>query len=302
MNTPAGAWRLADRTDEPALRALLVPREVHATALSEKLRTPAPFRNDRDRILVHPAGRRGLDAVLFLSSSGCAMPLVDAGLEPDRVQGLMSSLRRSPLVQAFRPASCVGLEATTQALQQLAGWHPALSVRYDAMSLDAADYTPQNSGLPSCSPVAGELALPALATRTAGPGDLEALLPVARAYEMEEVETPMHPFDEAVCRANQARALARYRVRILETGGLIVARAQTNAIGYGREQLGGIIVLRQRRGRGYGRCVVTELIESILADGKGLSLFVKKGNSPARSLYETLGFRYSGDFRVDYFK
>jgi hypothetical protein len=144
--------------------------------------------------------------------------------------------------------------------------------------------------------------LPALAIRTAGPDDLEALLPAARAYEMEEVETPMHPFNEAVCRANQARALARYRVRILETEGMIVARAQTNAIGYGREQLGGIIVIRHLRGRGFGRYVVTDLVESILADGKGLSLFVKKGNNPARCLYETLGFKYSGDFRVDYFK
>jgi len=160
------------------------------------------------------------------------------------------------------------------------------------MSLDAADF----------AAVAGSGPSPDTTGRNAGTDDLEALMPLARAYEMEEVATDMHPFDEAVCRANQARSLARYRVRILETGGRIVARAQTNAVGYMREQLGGIIVLRELRGLGYGKLVVTELARSILAEGKGLSLFVKKGNVPARELYESMGFRFSGDFSVDYFR
>jgi predicted GNAT family acetyltransferase len=292
---PECTWRLVDQGDEPAIRSLLLPREIHATSLSERIRTPAPFRNERDRLLVHPAGIRRLDAVLFLSGSGCAMPLVDSGLDENRVQGLMSGLEASKTVRAFRPASCVGLETATRALQLAAGWQPVLSVRYDAMSLDAADFTP------AASAVGSSVALSGTTTRYADPDDLEALMPVARAYEMEEVATPMHPFDEAVCRANQARSLARYRVRVLEVAGRIVARAQTNAVGYAREQLGGIIVLGQFRGRGFGRRVVTELAQSILAEGIGLSLFVKKGNVPARALYEDLGFRFSGDFMVDYF-
>ncbi|MGD9939279.1 MAG: GNAT family N-acetyltransferase [Clostridia bacterium] len=292
---PEVAWRLVDQGDEPALRSLLLPREIHATSLSERIRTPAPFRNDRDRLLVHPAGIRRLDAVLFLSASGCAMPLVDPGLDEGQAQGLMSALKACKTVRAFRPASCVGLESATRALQLAMGWRSALTIRYDAMSLDAADFTPAASAVQSA------VIFSDTTTRYAVPDDLEALMPVARAYEMEEVSTPMHPYDEAVCRANQARSLARYRVRILEVDGRVAARAQTNAVGYAREQLGGIIVLSQLRGRGYGRRVVTELAASILGEGKGLSLFVKKGNVPARGLYEDLGFRVSGDFRVDYF-
>ena len=91
-------------------------------------------------------------------------------------------------------------------------------------------------------------------------------------------------------------------MRVLETEGRIVARAQTNASGYAREQLGGIIVLPQLRGRGYGRLVVAELAESILKEGRGLSLFVKKENLKARALYLSLGFKFSGNFRVDYFR
>jgi len=302
MSLSAWAWRPAVQADEAALLAFLGPREIHATALSEKIRTPAPMRHDRDLLLVHPCGKRQLDALLFLSASACAMPLVDDSLGPEGLQDLMAGLSAGGLVRSFRPASCVGLESATGVLQQALGWRPALSVRYDAMSLDAEDYTPR---IPASGPWGQAAAVPAQPgwlTRNAGPEDLEALLPVARAYELEEVATPMHPFDEAVCRANQARSLARYRVRILESEGRIVARAQTNALGYRREQLGGIIVLRQLRGRGYGRLVVTELVGTILAEGKGLSLFVKKGNSPARRLYESLGFRFSGDFRVDYFK
>jgi predicted GNAT family acetyltransferase len=291
VSMPEGAWRLVDQGDGPAIRSLLLPREIHATALSERIRTPAPFRNDRDRLLVHPAGTRRIDALLFLSASGCAMPLADTDLDQVQVQQLMAGLQGSKTLRSFRPASCVGLEAATQALQLAAGWRSALSVRYDAMSLDATDF--------AASAVPGTI--PDTITRYAFSGDLDAMMPVARAYEMEEVATAMHPFDEAVCRANQARSLARYRVRVLETGGRVVARAQTNAVGYGREQLGGIIVLREFRGRGYGRQVVTGLAASILADGKGLSLFVKKGNVAARGLYESMGFRFSGDFCVDYF-
>jgi ribosomal protein S18 acetylase RimI-like enzyme len=302
MTLPAAAWRTLDQADEPALRALVAPLEIHATALSDKLRTPEPFRNDRDRILVHSAGIDGFDAVLYLSASGCAMPIADSRLGLDRVTMLMEDLRKHPLVPGFKPASCVGLETTTRSLQQALGWKPALSVHYDAMSLDALDFTPRNADRPSSGEARVSQNLPAVRTRSAVPDDLESLLPVARAYELEEVATAMHPFDEIVCRANQARSLARYRVRILELGGRVVARAQTNAVGYRREQLGGIIVLPELRGRGYGRRVVTELAALVLAEGKGLSLFVKKGNGPARRLYESLGFRFSGDFRVDYFK
>lgn len=301
MNPAAVAWRLLDHADEPALRALLIPGEIHATALSDRMRTPAPFRGDRDKILIHSSGRDQLDALLFLSASGCAMPLVDSGLEMDRVDSLMEELRSSSLVQNFRPVSCVGLETTTWSLQQAMDWRPVLSVRFDAMSLDAMDFAPRTAGIPCYGRDGLQRDLPLWLTRKAGPEDLESLLPLARAYEIEEVATAMHPFDEAVCRANQARALARYRVRILEAGGRVVARAQTNAVGYLREQLGGIIVLPELRGRGYGRLVVTELSASILAEDKGLSLFVKKGNVPARRLYQSLGFRFSGDFRVDYF-
>jgi ribosomal protein S18 acetylase RimI-like enzyme len=295
MTMLEGAWRLVDQGDGPAIRSLLLPREVHATALSERIRTPMPFRNERDRLLVHPAGARRIDALLFLSASGCAMPLADPGLDDGQVQGLMSGLKACKTLRSFRPASCVGLETATRALQLAAGWRPALSVRYDAMSLDASDFNP------APTTVQASVAPSGTTTRYAVPDDLEAMMPLARAYELEEVATPMHPFDEAVCRANQARSLARYRVRVLEVDGRIVARAQTNAVGYGREQLGGIIVLSQLRGRGYGRRVVTELAKSILDEGKGLSLFVKKGNVPARKLYESLGFRFSGDFMVDYF-
>lgn len=75
-------------------------------------------------------------------------------------------------------------------------------------------------------------------------------------------------------------------------------------VGYARIVLGGdgtgryssVLVAPTARGRGVGRTLVTKTVEAALArdDVHRLTLRVFRHNAPARRLYESLGFTYTG--------
>jgi len=113
--------------------------------------------------------------------------------------------------------------------------------------------------------------------------------------------TAMHAFDPAACRATQAKNLKTQLVYLATVHGRVVARAQTNARGWVFDQIGGIFVDPEFRGLGLGRGVVDALVSDLAVRGRGVSLFVKKINSVARSLYLSMGFCISRDYRVSYF-
>jgi hypothetical protein len=52
---------------------------------------------------------------------------------------------------------------------------------------------------------------------------------------------------------------------------------------------------------GIARCMAEEFIASLINEGMGVTLFVKKNNVAARRLYLGLGFSVSGDYRITYY-
>jgi predicted GNAT family acetyltransferase len=44
-----------------------------------------------------------------------------------------------------------------------------------------------------------------------------------------------------------------------------------------------------------------EFIYSLVSEGRGVTLFVKKNNAPACKLYLSLGFKKRGDYRITYY-
>jgi predicted GNAT family acetyltransferase len=204
---------------------------------------------------------------------------------------LLEGLRASRIVRAYKPSACLGAADHVAALIKALRWKSALDIPYDAMRLGRTAMAIGQSGGVETRVV----------YRRALPSDLDALLPLAAEYERAEVLTRLHAFDTAACRASQAKSITRMTVFLAETGGRVVARAQTNALGFSTEQVGGVFVDPAYRGRGIGRGIMTALADDIVARGKDVSLFVKKSNLVARSLYLSMGFEIVRDYRVSYF-
>jgi len=299
----ADGWRRAGPDDMEAVRAFASPRETWATGFSGRILggddgLDLPSRG-RGGLYLHDDPGDSVNAAVLLTTTGTAFPLLGGpasgaavGKTDDAVE-VLRGVRASRVARSFAPHACVGLEPHVEALEAVMAWKPTLRVRYRSLYLDAVDWRPP-SGYAGPAP------------RRACAADLDSLLDIAEAYELEEVVTPLHRFDPDTCKAAQARSLAEHIVYLVESDGRaplrrVVARAQTNAHGWNRDQIGGVYVQPELRGRGIGAAVVSALVGDILSRGRSASLFVKKTNEQALRLYANLGFRLAGDFRVDYF-
>jgi ribosomal protein S18 acetylase RimI-like enzyme len=238
---------------------------------------------------------------VLLSSSGTAFPVLGDACEADGpgTARAIEALAKTRIGRSYKPAACVGASSQVAVLERSMRWSPEIEIEYDAMSLALDPIGPLRAGAGGARPVpvAGIAEY-----RRAGPGDLDSLLPIARAYENAEVMTALHAFDPEACRASQAKSLRVHTVYLAEVRGRVAARAQTNARGYGYEQIGGVFVEPEFRGLGIGRGVVEALVADIAARGKSASLFVKKSNAVARSMYLSMGFVPVRDYRVSYFR
>lgn len=234
-------------------------------------------------------------AVLF-SPNGTAFPLLGGRFDtggPDATEAL-ARLRPEPLVRGYRPSGCIGAAEHALALERALRWKPDLDIAYEAMRLGPeanrgrAEAREGRSGAD-------------LSWRRAARDDLEGLMPLALAYEREEVVTSLHRLDPAATRAAQERSLSSQLVYVAEKRGRIVARAQTNARGVANDQIGGVYVEPAQRGLGIGRLVVGALVADIVGKGRGATLFVKRSNATARGLYLSLGFTPEREYRIAYF-
>jgi len=88
---------------------------------------------------------------------------------------------------------------------------------------------------------------------------------------------------------------------VAELNGRLIGKINTNAATFARYQVGGVYVLPEYRGRGIARRMAVEFITSLTAQGRGISLFVKKSNPAARRVYQRIGFEILGDYRINYF-
>jgi ribosomal protein S18 acetylase RimI-like enzyme len=177
---------------------------------------------------------------------------------------------------------------TEKALGEI-GLYAAEKKDYDLMCLDRLH--------PGCHPAA----LPGLVIRKPEPEDMDALAELHAAYEQEEVLPAASEFRLAVSRMNIERIFAHEQMLVAALGGRLVGKINTNAVTFTRYQIGGVYVHPDYRGLGIARRMASEFVESLLAQGRGISLFVKKNNIAARKVYQHIGFEIIGDYRIDYF-
>jgi predicted GNAT family acetyltransferase len=203
----------------------------------------------------------------------------------------MRALAASFTARSWEPASAIGPARDVLAFERGCGYLPRVVVRYELMVCGSWKAGAASSRSPD------GLVIGRASIQHAG-----ALYPLQEAYEREEVLTPIHRFDAVACRVALERSVLEQVVLFASEGGRVVGKAGTNARGLGVDQIGGVFIVPDRRGRGIGRALMEALLDIISSEGRRAVLFVKPDNVPAIRLYRALGFATIDDFRADYFE
>ncbi|GHU62708.1 hypothetical protein FACS189445_5830 [Spirochaetia bacterium] len=265
------------------------------TACAKFLQTHSLRREDQAWRIEDPEGTiRGI----LLRSGGMLFPVFGnvQAIPPPRLMtgplgcnGLLGRnfLNRPPLyaIQGLLDDAVI-LDAALESL----GYHAAEHRDYDLMALEK----PPPGERPGAFP--RELVL-----RKPGFTDLETMLPLQAGYEKEEVLPNDAVFNPASCRLNLSTILAREQSLIACLGDRIVGKINTNAASFTRIQIGGVYVLPEYRGLGIGRRMTAAFVGELMKQGRELTLFVKKNNPAARSIYAGAGFSVIADYRISYY-
>ena len=163
-------------------------------------------------------------------------------------------------------------------------------IDYDLMYIDTL---PRDTGY--------KTGLANLIIRSARRSDLDGLSVLQAGYEQEEVLPLGAEFHPVVSRLNMEKIFANEQLLVAELGGRIVGKINTSALSYTRFQVGGVYVLPAFRSRGIARRMTAEFISMLIKQGRGVSLFVKKANRAAQSVYKRLGFKFLADYRISYY-
>jgi predicted GNAT family acetyltransferase len=289
-------WQLATCRDIDKIKRFLTPRETWATGCSDRVRKTLANGRMTPRLLnmtmILPDSEAGsLNALVFFGHNGLVFPVfgTQAATEAINLAALENYVQRRSLWTLRKPFSCIGKAGHVQSLETAFTWQSRLSISYLAMAQVEAS-TGKSNLMPA-----------GLTVRQAGLRDLEKLLPLACAYDREEVLTELHQFNPDVSRAAQLHSLRHLCVFLAEFEGRVIGRAQTNAIGFSREQIGGVYVLPEFRNKGIAGHLMNAILSQLNRRSRLASLFVKKSNPPAIRLYEHCGFVKVADYNVDYF-
>lgn len=279
-------WRRVRKDDGETIRHFLSAREdLHVASTARYLES------DSARDCAWIASDDEIRAFAFLGAGGAFLPVFTQGALEGRRARAVRAVTRCLTLHRVRSVQATAQDAAVaeEALAKLA--RSALeSVDYSLMGLEGK---PSAAAL-GCGP--GGLVI-SQATRE----DADALFPLQAAYEREEVVPQGGDLNLAACRLALERTLASRLVLFAVLDGLIVGKANTNARSYTRDQIGGVYVMEAYRGRGIGTRLVAELVALLAERSRAASLFVKKQNHAAITIYSRIGFDIRGDYRISYY-
>lgn len=131
--------------------------------------------------------------------------------------------------------------------------------------------------------------------------DFDALFPIQKAYELEEVVVDKNNYSEKNSRILLRRSIQNGEVFAVRYNSRIVAKASINAKGENCIQLGGIFTDTTLRNRGIATFLVKTLTQRFKKQGKVIVLFVKKVNAVAINVYKNCGFVQFADYKILYY-
>jgi predicted GNAT family acetyltransferase len=287
------AWKLAQRNYYQEIKDFLLQREWNCTSFSDRFRkmhTISLKQKEHCIIIInkdnYPSPIR--EAIMF-TQYGLILPVLESnGLHQGHpsLAGIMHFL--GDYLKKLH--SVMGIQENVTVMEKLIRQKAAERVDYFLMTL-----SPYELQKPDIS------VIPNMIIRRARLHDAEHLYPLQKQYELEEVFLNPVRFKPDNCLAHLKRNLRSEIIYVAEINGVAAAKAGTNAQGFTVDQIGGVFTQKKFRNRGIGLAIVTRLLKDIFKKKKLASLFVKKSNTPAITLYRKLGFTIRENFRINYY-
>ncbi|MEB3284529.1 MAG: GNAT family N-acetyltransferase [Candidatus Sericytochromatia bacterium] len=131
-------------------------------------------------------------------------------------------------------------------------------------------------------------------------GQLHEVTALAAAMSVEEIQIDPLKLHRTGYLHLMEQRIREGRCWVVNEGGKIRFQLTLSAIVAQGGQVTGVYTPPDDRGKGYARRGMQDFLRMALATVPALSLFVNDFNSPALRLYESLGFKPNGLFRVIY--
>ncbi|MCK5736378.1 MAG: GNAT family N-acetyltransferase [Spirochaetaceae bacterium] len=282
-------WQPAGRSSGKQLMQWLVKDEWKHIALTSRIKEsrsiPRFGKVANGRIWV---GKKNNDITggFYISRYGVVLPAFDEdAFDTDDVQFLTEQFKS----RERNLFSIIGMENRVLSIEKYLSLSPSDTITY-RMLMGNGSVTP------------GHEEPPGVSIYQAAADDFDKLWKLEKAYQLEEVLRKGHRLDEKSSRLHFLNTLKNQKVYYALLAGRPVAKAGTNARGYKYSQIGGVFVIPELRNCGFGRAVMNRLLSAVNESGHHPCLFVKDSNLPALKLYENLGFRDMGAFRISYWK
>jgi ribosomal protein S18 acetylase RimI-like enzyme len=283
MSLPFYRWRKAHEAEKFVPERFLKERERYCVAACARFRE---LNYGQDHAWVLAFGDMYGASAMILHSQRTVFPVFDGQTEFSLPPHLIRALRNID-IHALH-----GLASDTDTLEKILypfGFTAREYADYYLMALDSPDDICPVNQMPR-----------GLILRRAERSDEGNLFPLQAAFEKEDVLPKGVKLDVRVCRLRLSKIIDHEKTLIAELDGKIVGKINTNAESYSRYQLGGVYVLPQYRRRGIGTSIVAAFARLLFAEEKGLTLFVRKTNLSALSIYKKCGFKNIADYRIVY--
>jgi predicted GNAT family acetyltransferase len=273
------SWIPGSKKHEAAVLRLVLQNEALCVPASARIREQAG-----SFTLYVNGSENGADAreCILYTHHGLLLPILPCGGGGDGLERII--LERSPSVH-----SIMGVGDWVRKIESLMPLPPSTSIAYNLMTIASQDVISPAGA--SSSPV----------IRRASPSDAEALFPLQKSYENEEVVINPRAFNALQCMRLLKKSLGEELIFFAEKDGVPLAKAGTNARGFGVDQIGGVFTVPEERGKGYAEAVMRVLLTFIFEEKREACLFVKKTNHAANSLYLKLGFKTAEDYLISYY-